>query len=185
MRVVVADFGLSDSLRKGSSTWDNRGAFKGTILYTAPGIRLVSFFSFSSFLSDFSLLLPLPFSLVASLLSSPPLFTSSFLSVEILRGLEFNEKSDVYSLGLVLWTVTSSKDPFTELNHLAHEQFVEKVSPLLLLFFSSSPSSLLFSCLSSFMFFFPFSFVHQSLSPRLFFFYFLLPLLLFPPLAVL
>lgn len=33
--VVVADFGFADTLKKGSSTWDDNG-YKGTIFYTAP-----------------------------------------------------------------------------------------------------------------------------------------------------
>lgn len=35
LRVVVADFGFADTIKKGSSTWDDSG-YKGTIYYTAP-----------------------------------------------------------------------------------------------------------------------------------------------------
>lgn len=37
MRVVVCDFGLSETLRQGSSTWDDSG-YKGTIYFTSPEV---------------------------------------------------------------------------------------------------------------------------------------------------
>ena len=37
-RVVVADFGLSDQLLLGSSTRDEKGHFKGTVLYSSPEV---------------------------------------------------------------------------------------------------------------------------------------------------
>lgn len=56
LRVVVADFGLSDKLRKGSSTWDDDG-YKGTIYYTAPEILKNAVFNEKSDVYSFGIVL--------------------------------------------------------------------------------------------------------------------------------
>jgi len=65
LRVVVADFGVSEILKRGASTWDEQGSFKGTIIYSAP---------------------------------------------ELLRGDVFDERSDVYSFAIVLWSIYTRED---------------------------------------------------------------------------
>lgn len=56
LRVVVADFGLSDKLRRGSSTWDDDG-YKGTIYYTAPEILKNAVFNEKSDVYSFGIVL--------------------------------------------------------------------------------------------------------------------------------
>jgi hypothetical protein len=82
MRVVVSDFGLAEWLRKGGSTWDEAGAFKGTVYYVAP---------------------------------------------EMFKNIEFNEKSDVYAFGMVLWMIYTREPLFADFekehSHLAENEF--------------------------------------------------------------
>jgi serine/threonine protein kinase len=83
LRVVVADFGLSERLKRGSSTWDQRGTYKGTVMFSAP---------------------------------------------ENLKGSEFNELSDVYSVALVLWSLYTGQEPWKELGEdILYDDFVSKV----------------------------------------------------------
>lgn len=56
LRVVVADFGLSDKLRRGASTWDDDG-YKGTIYYTAPEILKNAVFNEKSDVYSFGIVL--------------------------------------------------------------------------------------------------------------------------------
>jgi serine/threonine protein kinase len=82
-RVVVADFGLSEGIKKGASKWDPTGCFKGSLTFTSP---------------------------------------------EILKGAEFDESSDVYSFGIVLWGLYSRQlNPYPELEEIANQDFVDKI----------------------------------------------------------
>eukprot|EP01124_Arcella_intermedia_P001784 TRINITY_DN10970_c0_g1_i2.p1 TRINITY_DN10970_c0_g1~~TRINITY_DN10970_c0_g1_i2.p1 ORF type:complete len:683 (+),score=184.16 TRINITY_DN10970_c0_g1_i2:834-2882(+) len=82
-RVVVADFGLSEGIKKGASKWDPTGCFKGSLTYTSP---------------------------------------------EILKAAEFDERSDVYSFGIVLWVLyTRQLDPYPELAEITNQEFVDKI----------------------------------------------------------
>lgn len=56
LRVVVADFGLSDKLRKGSSTWDDDG-YKGTIYFTSPEVLKNAVFNEKSDVYSFGIVL--------------------------------------------------------------------------------------------------------------------------------
>lgn len=56
LRVVVADFGLSDKLRKGSSTWDDNG-YKGTIYFTSPEVLKNAVFNEKSDVYSFGIVL--------------------------------------------------------------------------------------------------------------------------------
>lgn len=84
MRVAVSDFGLAEWLKKGGSTWDEAGAFKGTVYYVAP---------------------------------------------EMFKNIEFNEKSDVYAFGMVLWMIYARQPLFAEFEkenaHLSETEFDE------------------------------------------------------------
>jgi serine/threonine protein kinase len=56
LRVVVADFGLSDKLKRGSSTWDD-GGYKGTIYYTSPEVLKNAVFNEKADVYSFGLVL--------------------------------------------------------------------------------------------------------------------------------
>jgi serine/threonine protein kinase len=57
LRIVVSDFGFAEYLRRGASTWDESGSFKGTIYYVAPEILKNSEFNEKSDVYSFGIVL--------------------------------------------------------------------------------------------------------------------------------
>lgn len=54
---MVSDFGFAEYLRKGASTWDDSGSFKGTPYYVAPEILKNSEFTEKSDVYSFGIVL--------------------------------------------------------------------------------------------------------------------------------
>eukprot|EP01130_Rhizamoeba_saxonica_P006105 TRINITY_DN2427_c0_g1_i2.p1 TRINITY_DN2427_c0_g1~~TRINITY_DN2427_c0_g1_i2.p1 ORF type:complete len:531 (+),score=108.05 TRINITY_DN2427_c0_g1_i2:255-1847(+) len=86
-RVVIADFGLSESIKKGGMSVDSSG-ITGTIIFSSP---------------------------------------------EVLGGMAFSEKADIYSLGLVYWQLFTGtfQHPYSELkpNELVRKVVKENYRP--------------------------------------------------------
>eukprot|EP01127_Copromyxa_protea_P010757 TRINITY_DN2652_c0_g1_i3.p1 TRINITY_DN2652_c0_g1~~TRINITY_DN2652_c0_g1_i3.p1 ORF type:complete len:400 (+),score=74.60 TRINITY_DN2652_c0_g1_i3:214-1413(+) len=80
-RVVIADFGLSEKLKKGDLTWDLSAG--GTLSWAAP---------------------------------------------EIAKQTSFDEKSDIFSLSLVIYSLITRRYPFASLDNVTVREFITKVA---------------------------------------------------------